>query len=59
MKGNLALVGAGCDFGIYIGQYNQRSKKLTKNIITCGYWEGTLVLDGEGSDFCTYIGQYI
>ena len=32
--------------------------KLTKNIITCGYWEGTLVLDGAGCDFSLYIGLY-
>ena len=50
--------GAGCDLCIYIGQYNQRSKKLTNNILTCGYWEGTLALDGAGCDFCLYIGQY-
>ena len=41
-----------------IGQYNQRSKKLTNNILTCGYWEGTLALDGAGCDFCLYIRQY-
>ena len=51
----LALDGAGCDFCLYIGQYNQRSKKLTKNY---QYWEGTLVLDGAGCDFSLYIGLY-
>ena len=58
-EGTLVPDGAGCDFCIYIGQYSQRSTKLTNNILTCGYCEGTLELDGAGCDFCIYIGLYI
>ena len=47
-----------CDLCIYIGQYNQRIKKLTNNTLTCGYWEGNTVLDWAGCDFSLYIGQY-
>ena len=49
---------AECDFCLYIGQYYQRNKKLTYNILTCAYWEGTLSLEGAGCDFFLYIGQY-
>ena len=31
---------------------------LTKNRLTCGYWEGNLVLDGARCDFYIYIGRY-
>ena len=50
---------AGCDFCIYIGQYNQRSKLLTNRILTFGYWEEILALDWAGSDLLIYIRQYI
>ena len=36
MEGTLVLEGAAFNFCICIGQYTKRSKKLTKNILTCG-----------------------
>ena len=51
-RGLSSLTGRGVISVSLFGQYNQRRKKLTNNILTCGYWEGTLPLEGAGCYFC-------
>ena len=47
-RGLSSLTGRGVISVSAFGQYNQRSKQLTNNILSCGYWEETLPLEGAG-----------
>ena len=47
-RGLSSLTGRGVISVSVFGQYNQRSKQLTNNILSCCYWEETLPLEGAG-----------